>query len=175
MWAKFQRIIELFTQKCHKALKDMSGIRDPEKTYSGSRIQWSKRHRIPDPDHCHRERKTERWHWVCSVFRSEMSPPTLSVVCLAHGRKFIRPWVGHTTQLFRGEGAACIFRSPVWILPVFAPASSERGETAVCEVFNSVVWTEIASFGQIGYEITLPDLNTDYRHALVTEPDFLNI
>jgi hypothetical protein len=31
-----------------------SGIRDPEKTYSGSRIQGSKRHRIPDPDpqHC---------------------------------------------------------------------------------------------------------------------------
>jgi len=26
-----------------------SGIRDPEKTYSGSRIQGSKRHRIPDP------------------------------------------------------------------------------------------------------------------------------
>jgi hypothetical protein len=31
-----------------------SGIQDPEKTYSGSRIQGSKRHRIPDPDpqHC---------------------------------------------------------------------------------------------------------------------------
>jgi hypothetical protein len=30
------------------------GIRDPEKTYSGSRIQGLKRHRIPDPDpkHC---------------------------------------------------------------------------------------------------------------------------
>jgi hypothetical protein len=26
-----------------------SEIRDPEKTYSGSRIQGSKRHRIPDP------------------------------------------------------------------------------------------------------------------------------
>jgi hypothetical protein len=26
-------------------------IRDPEKTYSGSRIQGSKRHRIPDPQH----------------------------------------------------------------------------------------------------------------------------
>jgi hypothetical protein len=25
-------------------------IRDPEKTYSGSRIQGSKRHRIPDPE-----------------------------------------------------------------------------------------------------------------------------
>jgi hypothetical protein len=31
-----------------------SGIRDPEKTIpdSGSRIQGSKRHRIPDPQHC---------------------------------------------------------------------------------------------------------------------------
>ena len=31
-----------------------SEIRDPEKTYSGSRIQGSKRHWIPDPDpqHC---------------------------------------------------------------------------------------------------------------------------
>jgi len=31
-----------------------SEIRDPEKTYSGSRSQGSKRHRIPDPDpqHC---------------------------------------------------------------------------------------------------------------------------
>jgi hypothetical protein len=31
-----------------------SGIRYPEKTYSGSRIQGSKRHWIPDPDpkHC---------------------------------------------------------------------------------------------------------------------------
>jgi hypothetical protein len=28
-----------------------SEIRDPEKTYSGSRIQGSKRHRIPDPQH----------------------------------------------------------------------------------------------------------------------------
>jgi hypothetical protein len=30
-----------------------SGIRDPGKTYSGSRIQGSKRHRIPDPDPQH--------------------------------------------------------------------------------------------------------------------------
>jgi hypothetical protein len=34
-----------------------SGIRDPEKTYSGSQIQRSKRHQIPDPDpqHCLKE------------------------------------------------------------------------------------------------------------------------
>jgi hypothetical protein len=28
-----------------------SGIRDPEKTYSGSRIRGAKRYRIPDPQH----------------------------------------------------------------------------------------------------------------------------
>jgi hypothetical protein len=30
-----------------------SEIRDPEKTFSGSRIQGSKRHQIPDPDQQH--------------------------------------------------------------------------------------------------------------------------
>jgi hypothetical protein len=29
------------------------GIRDPDKTYFGSRIQGSKRHRLPDPDPQH--------------------------------------------------------------------------------------------------------------------------
>jgi hypothetical protein len=57
--ANFQRIIELFTQKIVTKLSKIwiwdprSGIRDPEKTYSGSRIQGSKRHRIPDPDPQH--------------------------------------------------------------------------------------------------------------------------
>jgi len=55
IWANFQRIIELFTQKIVSKLSKIwvwdpgSEIRDPEKTYSGSRIQRSKRHRIPDP------------------------------------------------------------------------------------------------------------------------------
>jgi hypothetical protein len=42
IWVNLERIIEL------------SEIRDTEKTYSGSRIQGPKRHRIPDPDpqHC---------------------------------------------------------------------------------------------------------------------------
>jgi hypothetical protein len=65
MWANFQRTIQLFTQKIvtHYALKNMGlgswirdprcRIRDPEKTHSGSRIQGSKRHRIPDPDPQH--------------------------------------------------------------------------------------------------------------------------
>jgi hypothetical protein len=53
-WANFQRIIEVFTQKNFTILsKIWFGIRDPEKTYSGSRIQGSKRHRIPDPDPQH--------------------------------------------------------------------------------------------------------------------------
>jgi hypothetical protein len=56
IWANFQRIIELFAQKIVTKLSKVwvwdlgSGIPDPEKTYSGSRIQGSKRHRIPDPD-----------------------------------------------------------------------------------------------------------------------------
>jgi hypothetical protein len=59
IWANFQRIIELFTQKIVNKLSKIwvwnpgSEIRDPEKTYSGSRIQGSKRHRIPDPDPQH--------------------------------------------------------------------------------------------------------------------------
>jgi hypothetical protein len=59
IWAGFQRIIELFTQKIVTKLSKIcvwdpgSEIRDPEKTYSGSRIQGSKRHRIPDPDPQH--------------------------------------------------------------------------------------------------------------------------
>jgi hypothetical protein len=59
IWANFQRIVEVFTQKIFNMLSiwiwDLgSEIRDPEKTNSGSRIQGSKRHRIPDPDpqHC---------------------------------------------------------------------------------------------------------------------------
>jgi hypothetical protein len=57
IWANFQRIIGLFTKKIVKKLLKIwswdpgSEIRDPEKTYSGSRIQGSKRHRIPDPKH----------------------------------------------------------------------------------------------------------------------------
>jgi hypothetical protein len=56
IWANFQKIIELCTQKIVCKLSKIwvwdpgFEIRDPEKTYSGSRIQGSKRHRIPDPD-----------------------------------------------------------------------------------------------------------------------------
>ncbi len=66
IWVNFQRIIELFAQKIVNKLSKIwvwhpgsgirdpgSEIRDPEKTYSGSRIQGSKRHRIPGPDPQH--------------------------------------------------------------------------------------------------------------------------
>jgi hypothetical protein len=56
IWANFQRIIELLT---HKIVTKLSKIWvwDPgseirKKTYSVSRIQGSKRHRIPDLQHC---------------------------------------------------------------------------------------------------------------------------
>jgi hypothetical protein len=60
IWPNFPRIIEVFTQKVVTKPSKIwvwdpgSEIRDPEKIYSGSRIQGSKRHRIPDPDpqHC---------------------------------------------------------------------------------------------------------------------------
>ncbi len=53
IWPKFP--IEVFTQKIVTKPSKIwvwdpgSEIRDLEKTYSGSRIQGSKRHRIPDP------------------------------------------------------------------------------------------------------------------------------
>jgi hypothetical protein len=59
IWANFQKIVEGFTLKIFNMLSNIwvrdpgSEIRDPEKTYSGSRIQVSKRHRIPDPDPQH--------------------------------------------------------------------------------------------------------------------------
>jgi hypothetical protein len=51
IWANFQRITELFTQKIVTKLSKIR-VWDPgsaKKTYSGSRIQGSKRHWIPDP------------------------------------------------------------------------------------------------------------------------------
>ena len=57
IWPNFQRIIKLFTKKFVTKLSKIwvwdpeSEIRDPEKTYSGSRILGPglKRHRILDP------------------------------------------------------------------------------------------------------------------------------
>ncbi len=48
IWANFQRIFEVFAQKIFTMLSNIwvwdpeSEIRDPEKTYSGSRIQGQK-------------------------------------------------------------------------------------------------------------------------------------
>jgi hypothetical protein len=62
IWANFQRIIKFLPKKNGTKLSKIwvwhpgSEIRDPrsgirKKTYSGSRIQGSKRHLIPDPQH----------------------------------------------------------------------------------------------------------------------------
>ncbi len=66
IWANFQRIVQVFTQKIFNMLLNIwvwdpgSEIRDPEKTYSGSRIpdpgsrgQKGTGSRIPDPDPQH--------------------------------------------------------------------------------------------------------------------------
>jgi hypothetical protein len=64
IWAKFQRILKVFTQIIFTMLSNIwvwdpgFEIRDPEKTYSGSRIQGSKRHRIPDPQHWNLQTRT---------------------------------------------------------------------------------------------------------------------
>jgi len=65
IWANFQRIVEVFTQKMFNMLSNIwvwdpgsrirdprFGIRDPEKTYSGSRGQKGTGSRILDPQHC---------------------------------------------------------------------------------------------------------------------------
>jgi hypothetical protein len=53
IYDKFSKNYRTYYQtNCQKPLQNMvlgSGIRNPEKTHSGSRIQGSKRHRIRDP------------------------------------------------------------------------------------------------------------------------------
>jgi hypothetical protein len=50
----FKELYNFLSKKLSiSSLKYGFGIRDPGKTYSGSRIQGSKRHRIPDPDPQH--------------------------------------------------------------------------------------------------------------------------
>jgi hypothetical protein len=55
----FKELLKFLPKKIFNMLSNVwvwdpgSEIRDPEKTYSGSRIQGSKRHRIPDPDPQH--------------------------------------------------------------------------------------------------------------------------
>jgi hypothetical protein len=57
IWANFQRIVEVFTQKMFNMLSNI-WVWDPESGKKpipdpGSQIQGSKRHRIPDPDPQH--------------------------------------------------------------------------------------------------------------------------
>ncbi len=67
-------MIEHFTQKIVSKFSKIwvwdpgSEIRDSEKTYSGSRIQGSKMHRIPDldPQHCN-SRMIEYWQVELTV------------------------------------------------------------------------------------------------------------
>ncbi len=55
IWAIFKELLKFLPKKC-SICSQIYGFRiwDPEKTYSGSRIQGSKRHRIPDPDPQHK-------------------------------------------------------------------------------------------------------------------------
>ncbi len=108
IWPNFPTIIEVFTQKIVTKTSKIwvwdpgSEIRDPEKTYSGSRIHGSKRHRIPDPDqqHWYKYESFERWTnlWgfltppvegalflaalVASCFLGALPPVDLRAVCL---------------------------------------------------------------------------------------------
>jgi hypothetical protein len=56
-------IFQIFGHIKRLLQKSNGGIRDPEKTYSGSRIRGAKRYRIPDPDpqHCFEVRKIYRF------------------------------------------------------------------------------------------------------------------
>ncbi len=51
IWANFQRIIELFTQKIVTKLSKI-WVRDPGSGKNLFRMPGSKRHLIPDPQHC---------------------------------------------------------------------------------------------------------------------------
>jgi hypothetical protein len=55
MCDNLQRIIELFTHKLSLSSQKkyrLYGVRDPEKTYSRSRIRGQKGNRMPEPQHC---------------------------------------------------------------------------------------------------------------------------
>ncbi len=65
-WAKFQRIVEVFTQKIDTKLSKI-WVWDPR-----SGIQGSKRHRIPDPD---------PQHWYVHLLIRYDMPVPYSLVC----------------------------------------------------------------------------------------------
>ena len=52
LWNFLRKKLSISYQKYEFGIRDQgSEIQDPELTYSGSRIQGSKRHRIPGPQH----------------------------------------------------------------------------------------------------------------------------
>ncbi len=67
IWASFQRIIELFTQKIVTKLSKI-WVWDPGSGKNLSLIQGSKRHRIPDPD---------PQHWLKLCFWPDSEPTQL--------------------------------------------------------------------------------------------------
>ncbi len=79
IWGNFQRIIELFTQKIGTKLSKIgvwdpgSEIRDPEKTYSGSRIPDPGVKKAPDPGSRIRIRNTNLYSWVFTTINSSVS------------------------------------------------------------------------------------------------------
>jgi hypothetical protein len=99
IWANFQRIINFLSKKLTLSSQKYGlGIRDPRsgirtKTYSGSRIQGSKRPRIPDPDpqHCKiswqscRTASPPRTQTVCSGWTALSRPPPICCGCSSSG------------------------------------------------------------------------------------------
>jgi hypothetical protein len=69
IWANFQRNIELFTKKIVKKLLKIwswdpgSEIRDPEKTYSGSRIRI--RNTAGTGTYVNKNNRSKRWYRIC--------------------------------------------------------------------------------------------------------------
>ena len=89
------------------------GIRDPEKTYSGSRIQGSKRHRIPDPQ-----------HWIFAQI--------ICVTCIP-GRC---PWRGSWPAGWWSGGGSCECSPARRVFPWIAAraGSSRRRQSRRCRV-----------------------------------------
>jgi hypothetical protein len=69
MWANFQRILELFTQKIVTKLSKIW-------------VQGSKRHRIPDPQHC--------LAFTCPIHGNSVLGVYMSVLWMRIGRMLIR-------------------------------------------------------------------------------------
>jgi hypothetical protein len=71
-----------------------SEIRDPEKTYSRSRIQGSKRYRIPDPDpqHCKNESNL-LLVWITACMRTNRDLFSAKPCSINAGKSTIVLWI----------------------------------------------------------------------------------